>query len=811
MYKYLIAFFLPVFYNGTLYAQQWSVAGTVKNSHGPVAGATLVLNEYKTVTTTDIDGHFLFSGLSAGRYKIVISSAGNRSDTVFVLVKEADQSLSILLTETNKQLDTVIVNAVQLKTAFTRLKDVEGTAIYAGKKTEVIVLKDLIGNKATNNTRQVYAKVAGLNIWENDVAGLQLAIGGRGLSPNRTANFNTRQNGYDISADALGYPESYYTPPAEAVERIELVRGAASLQYGTQFGGMINFRMLHGSDTEKVSLTTRLTGGSFRFFNTSSTVGGTVGRLNYAAFYQHKSGNGWRPNSDFNANTGYAAATYSVKKNIALTLQYTHMDYLQHQPGGLTDADFAADPHQSIRARNWFKVNWNLGALIFDYQLSGKLRFNNRLFGLAASRDALGILTFINRADDGTADRNLYIDHYRNWGNESRLLYQYNLQGLTSTALIGFRYYQGHTDRQQGFGNNGSSGKKDDFTFKPAIQSDTLKYSDYTFPEHNLALFAENIFRINDQFNIIPGVRYEQITTKAKGKYNNTVFDLAGNPILVQPVTDNKLNERSFLIAGIGATYSLKPNIQFYANFSQNYKAINFNDLRTLNPNLRVDSSLKDEKGFSADLGIRKSNGILNYDVNFFVVNYDNKIGSILSADTATNIIYNLRTNVAQSVNYGLESYIEADIWKLIKGVNSKTSLAVFSNLSLLSAKYRTGKDPSINGRKVEFVPDLIFKGGLSFRRKKFSAAYQFSYTASQYTDATNAAFTANAIDGLIPSYTIMDISAEYVFSKQWALSASLNNLANKAYFTRRADSYPGPGIVPSDARSFYLTLQLHL
>ena len=308
----------------------------------------------------------MFSNLSSGKYYIVTSAAGNRSDTVQVQLKETDHSITIVLHETNNQLDTVIVNALQEKTAFSRLKDVEGTAIYAGKKTEVIVVKDLIGNKATNNTRQVYAKVAGLNIWENDVSGLQLAIGGRGLSPNRTANFNTRQNGYDISADALGYPESYYTPPVEAVERIELVRGAASLQYGTQFGGMINFRMLHGSDTEKISVNTRLTGGSFHFFNTSTTMGGTAGKLNYVAFYQHKSGNGWRPNSNFNANTAYAAATYNFKKIMSLTLQYTHMDYLQHQPGGLTDADFAADPHQSIRARNWFKVSWNLGAMIFD-------------------------------------------------------------------------------------------------------------------------------------------------------------------------------------------------------------------------------------------------------------------------------------------------------------------------------------------------------------------------------------------------------------------------------------------------------------
>ncbi|MFC7670651.1 hypothetical protein ACFQT0_27180 [Hymenobacter humi] len=63
--------------------------------------------------------------------------------------------------------------------------------------------------------------MAGLNIWENDQGGLQLSIGGRGLDPNRTSNFNVRQNNYDISADALGYPESYYTPPTEAIKRIQ--------------------------------------------------------------------------------------------------------------------------------------------------------------------------------------------------------------------------------------------------------------------------------------------------------------------------------------------------------------------------------------------------------------------------------------------------------------------------------------------------------------------------------------------------------------------------------------------------------------
>ena len=66
-------------------------------------------------------------------------------------------------------------------------------------------------NLSSNNARQIFSQVAGLNIYQNDDAGLQLNIGGRGLNPSRTANFNTRQNGYDISADVLGYPELLYS------------------------------------------------------------------------------------------------------------------------------------------------------------------------------------------------------------------------------------------------------------------------------------------------------------------------------------------------------------------------------------------------------------------------------------------------------------------------------------------------------------------------------------------------------------------------------------------------------------------------
>ncbi|MBL7809065.1 MAG: TonB-dependent receptor plug domain-containing protein, partial [Saprospiraceae bacterium] len=278
-------------------------------------------------------------------------------------------------TTRNAELREVTIKAAQEQTmGMGKLRAVEGVIIYEGKKSEVVSLRDITANLSTNNARQVFSRVAGLNIWESDGAGLQLGIGGRGLSPNRTSNFNTRQNGYDISADALGYPESYYTPPTESLQRIEVVRGAASLQYGTQFGGMLNFVMHQPQERQPFQFTSRQTLGSWGFFGSYNAVSGSVGKVNYFGFFQHKRGNGWRPNSGFELNNGYVDVHWDLSERFELGIELTKMSYLAQQPGGLTDTQFEKDPRQSLRARNWFRVDWNLGCVHAEYKLSERTR-----------------------------------------------------------------------------------------------------------------------------------------------------------------------------------------------------------------------------------------------------------------------------------------------------------------------------------------------------------------------------------------------------------------------------------------------------
>jgi Fe(3+) dicitrate transport protein len=777
-----------------------SISGTVRLGDEPAAKATVNLQPSGAQRVTNENGFFRFTKLPAGNYHLIVSFIGYRPYETDISLSDKNSSLDINLSLRDTAALQGITISAGTESVSGKLKDVTGTAIYAGKKTELINLKYINANLATNNTRQVYARIPGLNIWEYDAGGLQLGIGGRGLSPNRSSNFNIRQDGYDISADALGYPESYYTPSTEAVDRIEIIRGAASLQYGPQFGGLVNFVMKEGPKEKPFELVSRQTGGSFGFFNSFNSIGGTIAnkKLNYYTFYQFKRGDSWRPNSHFDQHNAYVHLAYDINPKLKITAEYTLMKYLAQQPGGLTDAQFNEDPSVSVRARNWFKVDWNLISLNLDYVLNEHTRINWRNYTLQGSRDALGILSYINRPDVG-GNRDLLSDKYNNFGSELRFIHRYHLfNNHYSTFLAGTRIYKGLTKRKQG---NASDGSNADFIFS-GPEPDK---SNFRFPGTNIAAFTENIFQINKHWSVTPGIRFEHINTKADGYYYKDNIFIADDKI-----AESKSNPRSFALLGIGTAWKFGNGAEFYANISQNYRSINFNDIRVVNANAKVDPDLKDETGYNIDMGIRGNyKGWLYADLSLFYLKYNDRIGSIFTRDTSF-MTYRLRTNVSDSRNYGLELLLEGDVLKAItKGV-SKYKLNVYTNLSLIDAKYINTKNTAIAGKLVENVPPVLFRTGVSFGNPRFNITCQYSYQAKQYSDATNTEITPTAVDGAVPAFSVMDLSLSYNW-RAFTIFTGINNLTDTKYFTRRADGYPGPGILPADKRNLYATLQFKL
>jgi Fe(3+) dicitrate transport protein len=411
-----------------------------------------------------------------------------------------------------EELNEVVVRG-NLKKIFQikRMEDVEGTRIYAGKKNEVILIDVSMANLASNNARQIYNQIPGLNIYQNDDAGLQLNIGGRGLNPNRTANFNTRQNNYDISADALGYPESYYTPPPEGLEEIQILRGAASLQYGTQFGGLINFKIKKPKPDDKFELITRNTAGSNNLFTNFTSVSSSNEKSSYYGYVNYKNGDGFRPNSEFESINTFQNFNYNLNEKSKITGEITYMKYLAHQAGGLSDFMFANDPFQSNRERNWFEIKWFLYNLKYLLEISEDSSFSFNFFGLDAQRNSLGFRT--NRVDqiDYGEERDLIKGKFKNFGFESRYLINYNVINKKSYLLLGAKYYNSYSQSSQG---PGSSSSYADFNFDYTNFPNYINQSEYIYPNSNLAIFGENIFYINENLSITKILNYIQILVR---------------------------------------------------------------------------------------------------------------------------------------------------------------------------------------------------------------------------------------------------------------------------------------------------------
>ena len=696
-----------------------------------------------------------------------------------------------------KKLPDITVVGRNSKSDYQQLPEIVGTTIYAGKKSALIVVENVQGNISNNIMRQVLAKIPGIHIWESDPSGIQIGIAARGLSPNRSWEFNVRQNGYDIAADPFGYPEAYYNPQLQAIQRIEIVRGQGALQYGPQFGGMVNYILKDGNEINKpIEFETQQTIGSNGLFNSYNELGGKRGKIHYYSFFDQRNGEGWRNNSQFYTKSGFGSITYNFTNKFSLRFEIMYSHIRSQQAGGLTDVQIKQDAKQSFRNRNWFDIKWMTPAIILQYEINEHSRWNTKIFGTIGDRNSVGFLQSITIKDSINAVTNQFnnrivnLDKYRNYGIESRIISEYAIGKYKNTIAAGIRLYKGTTHRLAD--GIGSTGTNYDITISGTYPKDI------SFASSNAAGFIENIFKFSDKLYVIPGIRYEWLEGSAAGRNGITTN---GIEINLQNIT----RSRNFIIAGIGSEYHITRSSEFYANVSQAYRPIQFANLQAPPTTDLVDPELKDAKGYNLDIGYRgKVKNYIQFDISGFYLKYNNRVGNI----TSSNGSYRLITNIGSSISQGIESYIEFNPVRAFSN-SQTTDLILFSSYAYTNATYSSDhKDANTRGKKVENAPTDIFRGGISYGYKNFLLTAQLSFVGASFSDANNTyVASANGNTGRIPSYSITDLTGSYKFSKIVQLKAGINNLLDERYFTRRAGGYPGPGALPADGRSLFISI----
>jgi Fe(3+) dicitrate transport protein len=662
----------------------------------------------------------------------------------------------------------------------------------------VVQINGLAANLSEKSARQIFAEVPGIFVYDMDGSGNQVNVSARGLDSHRSWEFNVRQNGVPTLSDEYGYPASHYSAPMEAVERVELIRGTAALQYGSQFGGLLNYVIKSPDTTHAARGESQSSSGSFGLVSTYNAVGGKIGRVSYYAYASLRRSDGYRASGASTYDAEYLSASLPLSRTVALRTDVGRSWYRYQQPGPLTDAMFASDAQRATRSRNWYSPDIIVPSATLTWAPSTSTRSTLVLSGVFGTRSSVAVGGFATAADTATSagvwnTRQVDIDRYVTRTLEWRVHHDTHL-GPTPVSLSGGIALADNDTRrrQQGVGSRGS-----DYDLTIAAGTDFRR--DLHYRTRNLAAYAEGEIAVTPRWTLVPGVRVERGTTRMTGRL--AYYDPANSPRDI---------EHRFPLFGLRSSLTLSADAEWYGGASQSYRPMILKDVLPEAVTERTDANLRDARGWTIESGVRGSAHRMSYDVGGFVMLYANRFGMLTMSDSiGTSFTY--KTNVGTARTFGLEARASLPL-----GITRRSSWRAFSSLSLMRAEYvkgtviSAGRNANISGNEVESVPRVIARGGLSAYGSGIHATLQVSHVSSTFADALNTVTpSANGAVGLVPAYTLIDCNASYALTSHVQLSAGANNLLDRQYFTKRPQFYPGPGVWPSDGRSLQVSLRL--
>ena len=716
---------------------------------------------------------------------------------LFLGIMTCLRTFSQILPDSSKTLDLKALQISEQKHKYNALSMpmTKGTYLIAGKKNEVINVLGLDANIAEKTPRQIFAKVPGVFVYDMDGSGNQVNISTRGLDPHRGWEFNIRKDGVGTNTDMYGYPASHYSMPMEAVQNIELIRGTGSLQYGAQFGGMLNYVSKTGDSTRKMALESINSIGSFGLLSTYNAVGGQIGKVNYYAYYSQRNSDGFRDNSRSDYNALSAVINYKVSKKFNAKFDFSKSKYIFQLAGPVNDSLFYANPKKATRARNYYSPDIYVPSVSLNYELSKRTKFSFVSSAILGTRNSVmfdktaDVVDKIDKLTLQYANRQVDLDNYHSYTNELRILHFYNIGSVKSILVGGLQYINNDLHRrQQGKGSTGSD-------YDLNITGNWGR--DLQFKTQNVAIFFENYFALGQKLSLSPGLRMESGKSKMTGTIS--YYDPSNFPDEIK---------HQFPLFGITSEYILTKNQKLYGGISQAYRPVIFKDIIPGSIFEKSADNLKDAFGYNFEAGYRGEFEYLRIEMTYFQLLYKNRLGTLAQTDANGNFQL-LKTNIGTSFTKGIESFVEYYV-KLANNLN----LSIFTSTAIMDARYqkasiRSGdKNIDIEGNFVESTPRIISRNGITLRHKKMSLTSLYSYTAKSYADALNTELpNSNGSVGLVPSYGILDFNGTYRLNGMILIKANCNNALNTMYFTKRPQFYPGPGIWPSDGRGFSLSV----
>src|SRR6266542_3989617 len=688
------------------------------------------------------------------------------------------------------------------------LPPVEGTRINAGKKTSFVKPKEFPAF-AGNDYREVMATTPGIIVSEEPSSPI-INFGYRGLNSQRSEFMQVLKDGVSIKNEQFGFPETHYTPILDAVERIEVIRAGAALQFGPQPGGAINFVMKMPRQDTPFHFTTKNVFGSYDYYRNYTEADGTIGPLGYYFYYDHRQQEGFREaNSDYDLNGGSARLVWNVTNDSRFVLTLDAYDEEHGEPGGLRRREDVNPPYSvfieddrtaSTRFFDRFRLERYYATLEYQKMFSERTQLDIKAFGGYLTRwskrqrgGEFGTLP--SGPDANTNSIQLRSDYTE--GLDARVRHDYDLFNDVSTFAGGIYFYHALQDRRDERGQT------------PDAETGMLRNLN-TGETWDGAIFAENRFHFG-RLSIVPGMRVEFLQQSVDEEVNASnplhpqsdfsfvpLFGLGLDYVLIEgqqivpapPVAGEKGAETKNPPAPI-VTAGGPPRVELYGTVSQAYRPRTYGELVPTGASSVVNGDLKEGDSLQFEYGVRgKPFPYLNFDISGFYFTFDDQVGDILLPNGFTST-----GNVGDARYIGFEAATELDILALINGGTPSPygNLMLYGNVTLLDAEFTSGPN---KGNTPAYAPNYQVKTGAIYSYKDtFKIALVGTLVDDEFGD------DGDSFEGFIPAYNVWDLTAEVKFWKGRAgVFAGIRNLFDEDYWGEVREE----GIMPALPRNYY-------
>lgn len=663
------------------------------------------------------------------------------------------------------------------------LDDADAALVQNHPGARTVVRREAMVEQGAMNVGEVLKRVPGVQVQDANGTGgsdISLNVGVRGLTSRLSPRSTVLIDGIPAAFAPYGQPQLSMAPISSGnLDSIDVVRGAGSVRYGPQnVGGVINFvtRAIPEQASAEIGTTLETSQhGGWKHIDTAFMGGTADNGMGVALLYSGVNGNGYRESNNGNDIDDVILKTHWAPTDVDdFSLNFHYYDAKADMPGGLTQAQYDADPFQSVRDYDSFSgrrkdVSFKWARQIDDRTQAEVLSYYTDSFrgSTIASRDLKTL--------------NSYPRSYYTFGIEPRVSHVFDVGPTTQEVSVGYRYLKEamHEEASRvALVNN-----------EPVVRpgADGHVYQDRTGGTEANSVYVDNKIDVGN-WTVTPGIRFEHINTDW---HDRPVLDTAGKPV---PEKKRSIESNEPLPA-LSVMYHMSEAWKLFANYETSFGALQYFQLGQGGIGNEPANGLQPEKAKTYEIGTRYNDDVWGGEVTLFYIDFDDEL-QYISNDVGW-------TNLGATKHQGIETSVHYDLAALDPRLDGLTANAGFT---YTRATYE-GEIPGFKGRDLPFYSRQVATAGLRYDINRWTWNLDAFAQSKQRSPGTgvnaDGSFNGNYITegsadgqfGDIPGYVTWNVRSGYDFGPQVSnlkLGAGVKNIFDKQYFTRSSDNNSG-------------------